>query len=234
MIEWKVAYYGKRESIAGVVLSWWCKQIEERSGGRVKIKVYMDEELFKQPEMLKAVKAKKADVAYCGIPLYPDAFPLSSVCYIPFMPPIRIDHQVLTMNELVKTSPLIREELDKQNVVFGYNYSSLYYNLMGNKAIRTVDDLKGVRIKCLPPTYEVWKKFGATRVWFGAPETLAALQRNDIDVVNFAGPVNMYDWGLHKVSKYYMHNVSLGGSRSYMLINKDSWNALPEDVKGIF
>jgi TRAP-type C4-dicarboxylate transport system substrate-binding protein len=233
MFRWKVAHYTKPQGTGSDVLRWWCKQLEERSGGRVKIDIYFSEELVKAKAMLEAVQSGIADATYVAIAYFPEKLPFLSVCYIPFLPPLRVDHQVLTMNELIKTSPLVQEELDSYNAVYGYHFSSPFYNLMGNTPIRTVEDFKGVKIKSLPITKELWKHFGAIPVDTLVLEAQSALARGAVDIINFSGPVGMYDWKFYKQSKYYISGVDVGGSRSLLLINKDSWNTLPDDIKGV-
>jgi TRAP-type C4-dicarboxylate transport system substrate-binding protein len=231
MKEWKVAHYSTADSVGGKALTWWCQQIEKRNPGQIKIHIFFSESLAKANEMLKTVSSGVADAAYVALARYSNELPYSNVCYIPFLPASRVDQQVMTMNELVNISPHIQKELKKSNTAYGYSYCSPYYELMGNKSVRNTNDFKDMRIKALPAAGKVFKKFGAISYLSPILNTRAELSAGTIDMINFTGPLGMYEWKFYECSKYYINGVQISGSRSMMLINLDSWSALSGGIR---
>ena len=105
------------------------------------------------------------------------------------------------------------------------------YHLMGNKAIRTVKDLDGARIRIGGEIAKVLKEFGAVPTLVPAPEIYEAISRGTIDLV---GLPYAYAYGAYKVyeaSKYLTIPVSLGTMNCAYVANKDAWEALPEEFK---
>lgn len=231
MKEWKVAHYSSADSVGGKALTWWCREIEKRNPGKIKIHTFFSESLAKANEMLKTVSSGMADAAYVALARYSKEFPFSNVCYIPFLPPYPVNQQVLTMNELFKISPHIREELERWHTAYGYTYCSPYYELMGNKPVRNINDFKDLTIKALPQAGKVFKKLGVRVYSSPILNTRSELEKNIIDMINFSGPLGFYEWKFYECAKYYLKGAQISGSRSMLLINLDSWSLLSERVR---
>jgi TRAP-type mannitol/chloroaromatic compound transport system substrate-binding protein len=126
---------------------------------------------------------------------------------------------------------------------FGKKYN-LYALVGGNtgaqmggwfrKEIKTVDDLKGVKMRIPGLAGRVYKELGVDSRLIAPGEIFPNLERGVIDAAEFVGPFLDRQLGLHKVAKYYYttgwHEMA---TASELTINKAKWNSLPADLKAI-
>src|SRR3712207_8355107 len=71
------------------------------------------------------------------------------------------------------------------------------------KEIRSLDDLKGLRMRAGGLGGEVLKRIGVNAVLTPPGEIAAALQSGGLDAAEWNGPWNDREAGLHKMAKYY-------------------------------
>ena len=211
---------------------WWREQVEKRSNGRIKVKIYWTDELCGPKEMMIAVKSRLADVVGHTPSYTPGETPISNATYLPFLPPPRLDQAVMTYNRaFVELKPFV-DELKKFNCVYGGAYESGSYNLMGKKPVRNVNDLKGLRIRCMPDLGEVLKQFGAIPMTTPVTEMYSALDTGIVDVVAHSRVA----WNAYKVdeiSNYVTLDMDMGYAPTLHFINQDTMNELPDDLKKV-
>ncbi len=103
-----------------------------------------------------------------------------------------------------------------------------------NKEINSVDDLKGLKIRMPGLAGEVIKRLGAIPVQMPGGEVFTSLQTGALDAADWVGPYNDLAFGLYKVVKYYYYpGWQEPGSALEVIINKDAWNSLPQDLQHI-
>lgn len=232
VFNWKFAQFTAPQDSQSKDSDWWASELEKRTDGLIKTRVYYSGELAGGKEILGTVESGIADVGQCAFCFYPGELPLSNITFLPFISPDRLDQLLLVWNEVVRTCPLIREEYAKHNAIYVWHHNTPGYNAMGRVAIRKADDFKGVRIRVIPVQGEVLKKFGAvpTMVIFG--ETYTALATGIVDMAcTHTQSFYVYDW--YEVSDYWIRDLELGHAGSGVLLNKDSWDALPDSAKAV-
>jgi TRAP-type mannitol/chloroaromatic compound transport system substrate-binding protein len=103
-----------------------------------------------------------------------------------------------------------------------------------NKEINSVDDLKGLKMRIPGLGGEVLSRAGGTAVTLPGGELYTSLQTGVIDATEWVGPYNDLALGLHQVAKYYYYpGWHETGSMLEIIINKDAFAALPEDLQAI-
>jgi TRAP-type mannitol/chloroaromatic compound transport system substrate-binding protein len=102
------------------------------------------------------------------------------------------------------------------------------------KEIKSVDDLKGVKMRIPGLAGRVYKELGVDSRLIAPGEIFPNLERGVIDAAEFVGPYLDRQLGLHKVAKYYYttgwHEMA---TASEVIINKAKWNSLPKDLQAI-
>ena len=101
------------------------------------------------------------------------------------------------------------------------------------KPVRTLEDLKGMQIRC-PPGLEAesLKALGATPVSVPMPEVYTALERGMVDGATISW--NAVDsFKLYEVTKYDHNNNELCYAFTTVAMNLDTWNSLPPDIQKI-
>ncbi|MDJ0736800.1 MAG: TRAP transporter substrate-binding protein DctP [Nostocaceae cyanobacterium] len=103
------------------------------------------------------------------------------------------------------------------------------------KQIRTVSDLKDLRMRIPGLGGEVMKGLGVEPVNIAANEIYQALKNEEIDAAEFIGPYDDKKLGLHKVAPYYYYPGWWEPSSTFIVvINQNSWNRLPKEYQEIF
>ncbi|HEX5676388.1 MAG TPA: TRAP transporter substrate-binding protein [Alcanivorax sp.] len=102
------------------------------------------------------------------------------------------------------------------------------------KEINSLDDIKGLKIRAPGLAGEVMQRIGATPVQMPGGEVFTSMQTGALDAADWVGPYNDLTFGLHKVAKYYYYpGWQEPGAMLELMINKEKWDALPEDLQAI-
>ncbi len=95
------------------------------------------------------------------------------------------------------------------------------------KPIRSLADLKGLRIRMPGLGGEVMKRLGATPVTKAGGELFQALDQGNIDATEWVGPWNDMAFAFHTIARYYYYpGFHEPGTGLSLGINLDLWNAL--------
>ncbi|MEP4523346.1 MAG: TRAP transporter substrate-binding protein, partial [Alloalcanivorax venustensis] len=102
------------------------------------------------------------------------------------------------------------------------------------KEINSLEDIKGLKIRAPGLAGEVMQRIGATPVQMPGGEVFTSMQTGALDAADWVGPYNDLTFGLHKVAKYYYYpGWQEPGAMLELMINKEKWDALPEDLQAI-
>ena len=138
------------------------------------------------------------------------------------------------MYELMTTNKTVQDMLDKENLVYvtGYSSTGIQFECGGKTVIRSVDDIKGKRIRGISSWTPVLKGLGASVVNLGAGEIYQALDTGLIDC-SASYIYSIRTLKTHEVIKSL--TVADWGQLSgfVMVMNKDSWNDLTEKQQQI-
>jgi TRAP-type mannitol/chloroaromatic compound transport system substrate-binding protein len=103
-----------------------------------------------------------------------------------------------------------------------------------NKEIRSVADLRGLRMRIPGLGGDVLRRAGGTPVLLAGGEIFMALQQGAIDACEWVGPYNDLAFGLHRAARFYYYpGWQEPCATLEALINKRAFEALPEDLQGI-
>ena len=102
------------------------------------------------------------------------------------------------------------------------------------KEIKTIDDLKGLKMRIAGLAGEVMSKVGVTPQQIAGSDVYAALEKGTIDATEFVGPYDDLKLGFYKVAKYYYYPAWWeGGPAVHAFFNSDKFNELPANYKRI-
>jgi TRAP-type mannitol/chloroaromatic compound transport system substrate-binding protein len=102
------------------------------------------------------------------------------------------------------------------------------------KEIRTVDDLKGLKMRIGGFAGTVIAKVGVVPQQIAGGEIYSALERGTIDAAEWVGPYDDEKLGFQKVAQYYYYpGWWEGGPMLHNFVNLDKWNALPPAYRSI-
>lgn len=233
--EWRmVTSWPKMFPGGGTAAERFAKTIGEATGGRLTIKVFGAGELVPAFEAFDAVQRGTADCMH-STPYYwqNKAKILSLYTTVPFG---------LTNNETVAWlrfggGQALWDEIYAQFGLKGFHAGSTSVQMAGwfNREIKSVDDVKGLKMRIPGLGGEALRKLGATIVNLPVGEIFGALQSGAIDATEWVGPWQDLSAGFYKVTKYYywpgMHEPA---TINEITVNKAKWDTLPKDVQQIF
>ncbi|HZK11469.1 MAG TPA: TRAP transporter substrate-binding protein [Atribacterota bacterium] len=213
-----------------VALKWMAEEAEKRSGGRVKIDLYMNGQLGSELEMLQnAMMGKEINLlnVSCGniAPLVPEmdffALPYLFADYPKFEEAIFGD-----VGDII-TDLLLKRDL----IMIGMFTSGDRNLLLVDKKVMSPDDLKDFKMRVFksPINFETWKIQGANPVVVAFAELYTALQTGVVDGAeqDFTATFNNK---FNETIKYIAltHHLFMPNP---LIIPRKTWESLPEDIQ---
>ena len=102
------------------------------------------------------------------------------------------------------------------------------------KEIKTVDDLKGLKMRIGGWAGKTLQKLGAIPQQIAGGDIYPALEKGTIDAAEWVGPYDDEKLGFYKVAKYYYYpGWWEGGTALHFYINTDKWAALPKAYQSL-
>ncbi len=207
-----------------------CKEIEKRTNGKVKIAYYAGGTLLKAPQVFDGVVKGIADIGMSNLAYTRGRFPEMEICDLPFGCPSGwvSTHMVDKFYREAKPKGFEKAQL-------------LYFHACGPNIIytasvpvKTLSDLKGLTIRGTGRIADTVEALGATSRPIAMAEAYEALSRNVIAGV--MGPMEMLKgWRTGEVAKFATNCWEVGNVYTfYVVMNKRKYNALPPDVKKVF
>jgi TRAP-type mannitol/chloroaromatic compound transport system substrate-binding protein len=103
-----------------------------------------------------------------------------------------------------------------------------------NREINSIEDIKGLKMRIPGLGGEVIARAGGESVTIPGGELYTALQTGVIDATEWVGPYNDLAFGFHQIAKYYYYpGWQETGPALELIINKEAWDSLPEDLQAI-
>ncbi len=97
------------------------------------------------------------------------------------------------------------------------------------KEIKSVADLKGVKMRIGGMAGLIMAKLGVVPQLIGGPDIYPALEKGTIDAAEWVGPYDDEKLGFNKVAKFYYYpGFWEGGPMLHTLVNEKKWNELPK------
>jgi TRAP-type C4-dicarboxylate transport system substrate-binding protein len=227
--EMKLAYFVGDQHAMSQWLVKWSEALEKGSGGRIAVKRFPNAQMGPTPAHYDFARTGQADVSWFLHGGTPGRFPLTEIINLPFMVgSSEIGTKVLNDAELRA------KYLDAEHK--GIKVLMLFTHQPGGphttkKAIRNLDDFKGLRIRFASPTVrDLVQALGATPVGVPPTEIAEQLNKGTIDgaFMDYGGVGIAFKLGgtIKYSTELYCYVTSFG-----LGMNEDFWNKLPADLK---
>jgi TRAP-type C4-dicarboxylate transport system substrate-binding protein len=205
----------------------WCKEVEKRTGGKVKVEYYPGQTLTKAKVCYDGVVQGLSDVGFSVLGYTRGRFPLMEVGDLPlgYTSGVQATKVVNAVYEAFKDKVLT----DTQ-VMYLHAHGPGLVNTKG-KAVKTLEDMKGLKIRSHGTSAKVVKALGGTPVAMPMPETYQSLQKGVVDGAVYPLEANK-GWKLGEVIDYVTLDFPAAYTTTFFVVmNKDKWKSLPDDVK---
>ncbi|HEV7436616.1 MAG TPA: TRAP transporter substrate-binding protein [Pseudorhizobium sp.] len=107
-------------------------------------------------------------------------------------------------------------------------------NFATNKPLKSLEDLKGLRIFTFPTAGQFLARFGVVPVTLPWEDVQVAMQTGEIDGIAWSGITEDYTVGWADVTKYFLTNNISGAWCGSFFANADRWNEVPDNLKELF
>lgn len=205
------------------------KNLEARSNGQIKITLYQGS-LGSPRDAWDMVTSNTVQIAWTGDLYNPGRIPITQMVALPFeVPNVRVAQKVV--NELLNAG-LLKEMTDNfKPLYFLPTYPiGLYWK---EKKVTKLEDFKGMKVRCGTGLQgKALIALGASTVSLPGSEEYMSLQTGVIDAT-----ITGINIGIHRklseVCKYAMKEPPLFFGILFMMMNKETWNGIPQDLQKI-
>lgn len=206
-------------------------KVESDSGGRVKFEPYWAGTLISDREGMDQLASGVADMAFIA-PIYSrtgkDITKSMSGWIDPRLTPVE---KVQLFWKVWEKYPALQAEYEDVVLIAAHAGDNMHIQT-ADRPVRSIEDLKGLRLKATGESVTVLNELGAAAVAMPMGEVYVALQKGTLD-----GTVAPYEtlvgFKFGEVIKYYTTLPMPRSAYGSRAMNKDSWAALPEDIQKI-
>lgn len=207
----------------------WAAEIEKRSNGQIKIKMFTAGSLTPAPQIYDGVVKGISDFGLSVFAYSPGRFPVISAIDNPLGYPNAFV-ATRTINELNrKFNP---KELSDVHVCYLFAHGPGLLHT-ARKPVHTLEEVSGLKIRSTGTSQLIVRALGAAPVAMSQGETYDALKKNIVD--GTLVPIEALEgFKQGEVLKYTTLTYSSSYSQGFFVaMNLKKWNALPKDLQKI-
>lgn len=207
----------------------WAREIEKRTGGRVKITIYASGTLTKAAQVYEGVVSGISDLGMSCFAYTRGRFPLLEGLDLPMGYPDGMTASRISTELAVKYNP---EELADTHVLYIHAHGPGI--LASKKPVDSLDDLKGMKIRATGLSSKIVTNLGGVPVAMPQGETYEALQKGVVEAT-LCPAETLKGWNQGEVINSVTDSSVIGYTTAmFVTMNKAKWAALPADVQQIF
>ncbi len=204
----------------------WKNEVEKRTNGKVKINTFPGGTLLGAKGMMDGIIAGQADIGCLCMAYQPGRFMVTNAVSLPVGIPDSATGSLVLLDLYRKYKPA---SFDKVKVLTMFTTAPA--NIMCKIPVRTLEDIKGMDLRASGGAAEILKAWGANQIGMPMSATPEALQKGVVQGL-FSSLEVMKDLKFAEDCKY----VTVTNTVVYpfaVVMNKDKWNSLPEDIKKV-
>lgn len=207
-----------------------CQEINKRSNGRVEITYYSGGTLTPAPKIYDGVVSGISDIGMSVLAYTMGRFPAAELVDMPHAYPNGWVATKVANDFYQKFKP---KEFDDVHV--------LYFHAHGpgvvfttKKPVRTMEDLKGLVIRCTGIGTKIMEALGARGYGASQAEAYELMSKGTVDG-SFTPREVLKGWKQAEVVKYVTGCYDIGYTANmFVVMNKAKWDSLPDNVKEVF
>ena len=228
--KWNAAMSVSDVTINYMIVSKFAELIKEKSEGKIVVDVYHSNALGNTGEFTQSVVAGSVDIGSGMTSDIVDFVPQAGLFDLPnLFPDVSVMRKVM--------SGTFRDTMNTYNMkggIYMLAYADAgFRQLSSNKAVRSLSDLAGQKIRVMPNPNHVayWKALGANPVAMEFAEVFMALQQGTID--GQENPyMNIVGNNMQEVQKFIVETNHIGHIITFFM-NGELYESLPDDVKAL-
>lgn len=213
----------------GKLASAWCKEVEDRTKGRVKIQFYPGGSLTKPPQCYDGVVSKASDLGLSVLGFTPGRFPVVDTVGLPLG---YTSGRIATglSNEVYRRFK--PKEFNDTEVMYFFAHGPGFIHTKG-KPVRKLEDMKNFKFRVQANTELIVRQLGGKYKTGTINDAYGMFKRNEVDGSLHPLEAN-YGFKMGEVVNYMTAAYPITYTAvQFVVMNKDKWKALPDDIKVI-
>jgi TRAP-type C4-dicarboxylate transport system substrate-binding protein len=204
----------------------WAKEVEKRTNGAVKISMYPGATLTPADQCYDGVVTGISDIGMSVLSYAKGRFPLTEVIDLPLGYKSGLQATRLVNAYYEKFKP---KELADTKIMYLHAHGPGIFHT--KKPVKTMEELKGMKIRGTGTSIKVVEALGATPVAMPQPETYDALQKGVVD--GLVSPIEtLKGWKFAEVIKSTTENFGSAYTLAFFVtMNKKKWDSLPPEIQ---
>lgn len=229
------SFYDQQQPFSRFGYIEWAETVKELSNGELQPEVYTGTVLLAPRASLQGIQDNIAQVAHHAAIYTPSEMPVANAIQelgFNFSDPLI---SVLAVADFSLNNPVQLTEWEELNIVYLGAYNTPPYILMCREPVRTLEELRGKRIRTAGSTVSVWvEEAGGTPVNVPSSEMYSGLDRGSLDCATNA--VNdLIDRSLWEVAEHTtLLPTGMYWSGPQWGFNSDFWAGLSDEHRNVF
>ncbi|MBN2402741.1 MAG: TRAP transporter substrate-binding protein [Spirochaetes bacterium] len=208
---------------------WFCEEVKNRTKGEVEITYFAGGTMLNPVKMYDGVVTGIVDMGLSHIQYTRGRFPVTEVFDLPLGFPSGWVATQVSYDFYNKFKP---KEWNDVEVLYLSTSGPLIIQTI-SKPIRTLEDIKGVKIRATGQLSDVIAALGGLPIPMQMPDVYDALRRGVIEGTTVDLSTLKF-WKFAEVVKYVTSMWRLGtGITFYWVVSKNKWDKLPADIQKI-
>ena len=230
--KWRMASLYPRGTDFGKVYDDFCNKVNKMSNGRLTISMVYDGEGVPATEVLAATKSGLIEMGSPYQALHAGELPAGIVeLGLPGGPA-----QFLGLLALFNESGW-PDTLRGAYAAYGVHWLSPFFQpatyMLTKKPIKSLAELKGLKIRAVGAYGKMMKKFGMSPVTMAFAETYTSLATGVISATCGSNLIDFKDGKWYEPAKYLYPQVLTGSQVAPFIVNPAAWKKLPPDLQEI-
>jgi TRAP-type C4-dicarboxylate transport system substrate-binding protein len=229
VIKLKFANYFPPTHMNSVMMGKYCAELNKQLGGKVELTQYTGSTLLSAPKIAAGVAEGIADIGLSNLSYTRGRFPVMEIMDLPHGFPSAWIAGHVANDFYDKYKP---KDFDGYHVLM---LSTSPINIVQtlNKTVKTLDDMKGLKLRGTGRLGDIVKALGATPIPIETPDLYDSLKRGVIEGA-YLPLETLKGFKTGEVIKNVTATWRVGSSYCfYVLMNKKKWDSLPGDVQKV-
>ena len=223
----KYANFPPATTFPCVQMERWAKEVEKRTNGKVKIQTFPGGTLLPAKNIFDGVISGMADIGNFAMSYQPGRFPISEAVDLPIGFESAKSASLALYDLIEKYNP---KEFEQVKILTLFTCPPA--NIMTNKPVKSLKDLKGMELRVPGTAVDILKNLGGNPVAMPQSDTPEALQKGVVKG-HISSMEVLKDFNYAAYTPYATI-ANLWVVTFAVVMNKDKWASLPEDVKKVF
>ncbi len=227
-IVWKFGHLANDQHMWHLTALKFAELVNEKTNGVIEVKVYPNEQLGKEMELINMIQSGTADLTISGESMANWA-PKAALLAVPYA--FDSQEKMLDVINSEIGAEIEADIVEKVNVIPLYYYLRAPRNLTSNREIIKPEDLQGLKMRVpnVPLFLDAWKAAGAQPQVMAFSEVFTALQQGVIE--SQENPYDLiYSAGFYEVQEY-VNETEHVNQWVYVVLGKNQFDSLSEDLQ---